>query len=108
MHVASAKWTSQPSPNNSLERQLPHNISGEWEGSVAYQESTLHQLSPYIGKMKSSMARTLIDIFTNKGQTIYDPYCGSGTVALEAWILGRNIIANDLSPYAYILSQAKL
>jgi hypothetical protein len=33
---------------------------------------------------------------------------GLGLWALEAWSAGRNIIANDLSPYAALLTRAKL
>lgn len=79
-----------------------------WEGSVCHTESTLHQLSPYIGKMKSSMAASLIAQYTKPNDVVFDPFAGSGTVALEAWIAGRNIIANDLSPYASLLTRAKL
>jgi SAM-dependent methyltransferase len=80
----------------------------QWNGSALVRESTLHQLSPYIGKMKSSMAAALISAFTEKGQTIYDPFCGSGTIALESWGSGRKVLANDLSPYAFVLTSAKL
>ena len=81
---------------------------GAWNGSVASEESTLHQLSPYIGKMKSKMAFSLISEFTRKGMTLYEPYCGSGTVALEAWAAERNVIAIDLNPYAVTLTRGKL
>lgn len=84
------------------------NISSNWKGSALSEESTLHQVAPYIGKMKSSMAKELISTFTHEGENLYDPYCGCGTVALEAWAAGRNVIANDLSPYAVVLTQAKL
>ena len=87
---------------------LRKNIASNWKGSAVHEESTLHQIAPYIGKMKSTMASTLISSFTHKAQTIYDPFCGSGTVAFEAWAKGRNIIANDLSPYAIALTRAKL
>lgn len=90
------------------EKSLSSDIVNSWKGSVLHEETSLHQVSPYIGKMKSSMAGALISSFSQKGDTIYDPYCGSGTVALEAWIAGRHIIANDLSPYAFTLTQAKL
>ena len=79
-----------------------------WKGSAISHETTLHQLSPYIGKMKSSMAGSLVFAITEKGETIYDPFSGSGTIALEAWRHGRNVISNDLSPYAYLLTNAKL
>src|SRR3954470_13785945 len=80
----------------------------DWSGSAQQNETTLHQLSPYIGKLKSSIAGSLISQFTQAGDVVYDPFSGSGTVALEAWIAGRNVIANDYSPYAALLSRAKL
>ncbi|MFN2453258.1 MAG: DNA methyltransferase [Pyrinomonadaceae bacterium] len=83
-------------------------LASSWTGSALLRETTLHQVAPYIGKMKSSMAGTLIDTFTCEGDTIYDPFCGSGTVALEAWAAKRSIIASDLSPYAVALTRAKL
>jgi len=83
-------------------------ISRNWSGSSMYTECTLHQISPYIGKVKSTIASTLVKEFSKSGQTVYDPFCGSGTVALEAWLHGRHVVANDLSPYAHLLTQAKL
>ena len=79
-----------------------------WNGSVVGSECSLHQLSPYIGKMKSAMAKKLITAFSNKGDTIYDPFAGCGTVALESWILNREVVANDLNPYASVLTNGKL
>ncbi len=87
---------------------LGEGIVNEWQGSALREESTLHQLSPYIGKMKSSMANKIVTTFTHRAETIYDPFCGSGTIALQAWVAGRNVIANDLSPYAVVLTRAKL
>jgi len=79
-----------------------------WSESAWRRECTLHQLSPFIGKMKSSVARALVSGHSGAGETIYDPFSGSGTVALEGWIAGRKIVANDLSPYAQVLTRAKL
>jgi DNA modification methylase len=98
------KHNSPKCPNNYLD----NNTIGKWKGSALHTESTLHQIAPYIGKMKSSMAQALIHTFTRQGDTIYDPYSGSGSVALEAWAAGRNVIANDLNPYAVTLTRAKL
>jgi adenine-specific DNA methylase len=86
----------------------PPPLRCNWSGSALKNESTLHQLSPYIGKLKSSIASSLISQYTSPGDLLYDPFSGSGTVALEAWTAGRNIIANDLSPYAAVLTRAKL
>lgn len=84
------------------------NPIGNWNGSVVGSECSLHQLSPYIGKMKSAMAKKLVTAFSTKGDTIYDPFAGCGTVALESWILNRQVIANDLNPYASVLTKGKL
>ena len=86
----------------------PAVLTCNWAGSALQAESTLHQLSPYIGKLKSSIAGSLISQFTEANDLIYDPFSGSGTVALEAWAAGRNVLANDLSPYAALLTRAKL
>lgn len=79
-----------------------------WRGSFGGRESTLQQLSPYVGKMKSGMARALIKLFSQPEDIILDPFSGSGVVPLEAALSGRYAWANDLSPYAYVLTRAKL
>lgn len=70
--------------------------------------SSLHQLSPYIGKLKPNIARELIAAHTLPGQLVVDPFCGSGTVPLEAFLAGREVIASDSNPYAFVLTKAKL
>jgi DNA modification methylase len=79
-----------------------------WEGSCSSTEPCLHQLSPYIGRMKSSMAHTLVENYSKPGDLILDPFVGAGTIALEAIALQRNVICSDNSPYAQLLTSAKL
>jgi SAM-dependent methyltransferase len=79
-----------------------------WHGSFNSRESTLQQLSPYVGKMKSGMARVLVNLYSEPGDTVLDPFSGSGVVPLEAALAGRQAWANDLSPYAYVLTRGKL
>jgi hypothetical protein len=79
-----------------------------WSGSFNARESSLHQVAPYVGKLKSGMVRVLIELFSQQGDVILDPFCGSGVVPLEAVLLGRQAIANDLSPYAYVVTLGKL
>lgn len=79
-----------------------------WKDSCVHSESTIHQLSPYIGKLKSSIAGQLIEEFTKASDLIVDPFAGAGTIPLEAAIRRRNVIASDLSPYATLLCRAKL
>ncbi|HID89322.1 MAG TPA: hypothetical protein EYP52_06390 [Anaerolineae bacterium] len=79
-----------------------------WRGSFNNRESTLQQLAPYIGKMKSGMARALVLLYSKRGDVVLDPFSGSGVVPLEAALLGRRAWANDLNPYAYVLTRGKL
>jgi len=69
---------------------------------------TFHQIAPYIGRMKTSMARSLIQSRTHKGDLVVDPFCGCGAVALEAAANGRRVVAGDWNPYAVLLTRAKL
>lgn len=79
-----------------------------WKLPCANTESTLHQLSPYIGKIKSSIAGELIELYSKPGDIVVDPFGGAGTIPLEAALRGRRAMGADISPYACILSKAKL
>lgn len=79
-----------------------------WHGSFNARESSLHQLSPYVGKLKSGMVRVLVSLYSKPGDSILDPFSGSGVVPLEAVLAERVAFANDLSPYAYVLTRGKL
>src|SRR5260370_683366 len=80
----------------------------QWSGSSIGCECSLHQLAPYIGKLKTSIARTLVAEYCSRGSTVFGQFSGSGVVVLEALLQNRNVIANDISPYAAVLTRAKL
>lgn len=69
---------------------------------------SLHEVAPYIGKMRPELAAWAIERVSTEGDTIYDPFCGSGTVLLEGALRGRRVIGADLNPYAELISRAKL
>ncbi len=69
---------------------------------------SLHELAPYIGKMRPELAGWAVEKVTLPGQSLLDPFCGSGTVLLEGWSRGREVAGIDLSPYAWLISTAKL
>ena len=79
-----------------------------WKQPCANTECSLHQLAPYIGKIKSSIAADLVERYSNPGNLVVDPFAGAGTIPFEAAIRGRRAFAADISPYARILSLAKL
>ena len=86
----------------------PECAPSRWQVACTHSESTLHQLSPYIGKLKSSIAHDLIAEYSRKGEMVADVFCGSGTVALESVQMGRRSFAADTSLYAITLTKGKL
>lgn len=79
-----------------------------WSLPCVSSEVRLHQLAPYIGKLKSSIAEELLRKYTLSSQHVLDPFCGSGTIPVEAARLGRRVTAADISDYAVVLTRGKL
>ena len=68
----------------------------------------VHLLDKYPAKMIPQMARFLIEEVSEQGDTVLDPFCGSGTVVHEALALGRNSIGLDVNPLATLFTKAKV
>jgi len=66
-----------------------------------------HGIFRYFGKFPPPIATYLIDTYTNPGDLVIDPMCGSGTTGVEAAILGRKCIVNDLNPLSILLTKVK-
>ena len=93
-----------------LENKLSELEKRQWTtGEFAKQNwgVWMHSISSYVGRIKPSFAHFLIDIFSEPEDLILDPFCGVGTVPLEADLMGRKSIGNDLNPYAYLISLSK-
>lgn len=68
---------------------------------------SLHEVS-YRACFKPQLPRFFIDRLTEPGQTVYDPFSGRGTTALEAALLGRIPTACDVNPLSRILLEPRL
>lgn len=79
---------------------LWHSISSRWGHSM-------HTMCSYHGMFPAKVAHQFIQQYSELGDTVLDPFSGRGTTPLQARVEGRNAIANDLSPLAYVLSRAK-
>ncbi len=66
-----------------------------------------HSLHPYPAKFPPKLPRTILSKFGSKGQTVLDPFCGSGTTLVEARLLGFNAIGVDVNGLASLLSKVK-
>jgi hypothetical protein len=79
-----------------------------WKHPAPLTDCRLHHLAPYIGKLKPVIARELLCRFTTPGDVVLDCFSGSGTIPLEALLLGRRVLAFDSNPYAVTITRAKL
>ena len=75
---------------------------------ASIEPTTLHQIAPYIGRLRVSMAKRLVAALSKPGDLVVDPFVGAGTIALEAAATGRPVLCSDWNPYAFVLTKAKL
>ncbi|MCS7095310.1 MAG: DNA methyltransferase [Thaumarchaeota archaeon] len=83
-------------------------LDGTWKGTRGFGEHSLHSLCSRTGSFPPSLARYFIQRFSKRGSVVLDPFSGKGTAPLEACLLGRIGVGNDLAPEAYVLSRAKV
>jgi len=68
-----------------------------------------HGLFPYRGKFHPQMIKGLLNAMGLKpGETVLDPMMGSGTLLIEARLMGINSYGVDASPFCRFMTQAKL
>jgi hypothetical protein len=63
-------------------------------------------IHPYFTRRAANVVRAYIEHFTQPGDLVLDPFGGSGVTAIEAMLLNRRAIHNDINPFAnFIASQ---
>ena len=67
----------------------------------------IHSFHRYFGKLIPAIPSAYIKKFTKKGDTIGDLFSGSGTVAVESKINGRNFVGCEISPLSAFISNVK-
>src|SRR5580658_102145 len=67
----------------------------------------VHGFHTYPARMHPATAARLIEAFSPMGSRVHDPFCGSGTVLVEAMLLGRAALGTDLNPVAVRLATTK-
>jgi len=67
----------------------------------------VHGFHAYPARAHPVTARRLVDAFAPAKGLVLDPFCGSGTILIEAMLAGRNALGTDLNPLAVMLARAK-
>ena len=79
----------------------------DWTFNGADTKYMTHGLHPYPARMIPQIARRLIHRYSKPGDTIWDPFCGSGSTLVESMLAERKSIGTDLNPFAVFLSKVK-
>jgi DNA modification methylase len=67
----------------------------------------VHRLHPYLGKYIPQLVEIFLRKYFSAGQTVLDPFCGSGTTLVQANELAINSIGCDVSAFNVMLCRAK-
>jgi hypothetical protein len=67
----------------------------------------VHRLHPYFGKFIPQIVEIFLRKYFKEGETVYDPFCGSGTTLVEANVLGIHAIGCDIAAFNCLLTRVK-
>lgn len=86
--------------------------SYNWTFKKSDTQYLTHGLHNYPGRMIPKIPDTLLSYYkkqgvVEEGDLVYDPFSGSGTTVVEGRLHGLNTEANDINPFAVMLSKAK-
>lgn len=79
----------------------------DWSFTDADTRLPGHDVHPYPAKFIPQLPRGLIARLSEHGETVLDPFGGSGTTALEAVRLGRKAISVDANPLSALIGRVK-
>lgn len=82
---------------NWTERDLPERL----------RTKHVHRMHPYLGKFIPQLVEVFLRKYFCAGQTVLDPFGGSGTTLVQANELGINSVAYDISAFNVLLMHAK-
>ena len=79
----------------------------EYWTSGQRQASSLHEIS-YRACFKPQLPEFFISRLTKPGDGVYDPFMGRGTTPLQARLMGRRPLGNDINPLSQVLLAPRL
>ena len=91
---------------NGRTRTVPTFVNEFWTARQR-QAHSIHEVS-YRACFKPQLPRFFIERLTAPGETVYDPFMGRGTTAIEAALLGRVPFGCDINPLSKVMTLPRL
>ena len=79
----------------------------DWDFYNANTSFLNHSIHPYPCKFIPQIPNTLIQELSSIGDTVIDPFAGSGTTLVEALRLGRDAVGIDANPLSELICRVK-
>ena len=92
-------------PTNINDINVKHFVNEFWTAKQR-QGNSIHEIS-YRACFKPQLPQFFIKRLTREKDVVYDPFLGRGTTIIEAGLLNRQIIGNDINPLSIILSEPR-
>ncbi|MBI3884665.1 MAG: hypothetical protein HY302_02890 [Opitutae bacterium] len=74
---------------------------------AARQESARHYgVHPYFTRRPANVVSDYVEAYSRPGDVVLDPFGGTGVTAIEAMLLGRTGVQNDLNPFANFIARS--
>src|SRR5437588_1133351 len=90
------------------ERHLPFPEEGlDLDFEAAGHLYATHGLHAFAAKCPPPLVRWAVERFSEPGDRVLDPMCGSGTTLVEATLRGRVPLGIDIDPLARLVSATK-
>ena len=89
-----------------VEDGIPYFINEFWTAGQR-QAHSLHEVS-YRACFKPQLPAFFIDRLTAMGDAVHDPFMGRGTTPLQAALMGRRPVGNDINPLSRLLLRPRL
>ncbi len=101
VRLLQAEMTSGP-----MLKEKPQ-LASDWDYRTANTKEYTHGIHPYPAMMIPQVARRLILEYGRPRGILFDPYCGTGTTLLEAFLVGSESVGTDLNPLARLIAKVK-
>lgn len=83
-------------------------LEEDWSFAGKTTKYLTHGFHPYPARMMPLIARKIIEQYAHRADdVVLDPFCGSGTVLVEALVHNKNAIGLDINPLAILIAKAK-